>query len=619
MSSTLTLSLVGTSVRAERGDVPDGFWWRLISEWGSNGAQPGQVVDVSVDRVLGRKDWLRTACQQFGVGIVWGDSLRRLLESNRAERARLAQILADPPALTAAQVGNRLAGTRFTRELRSFQVENLGTLLALDNGANFSVPGAGKTTTALAVYEAERAAGRVTRMLVVAPLSAFDAWERGVDECFDGEKPSIAPVTTSTLVNTEILLVNYHRLDARFGELAEWVRGEPTLLLLDEAHRMKRGWDGRFGSACLNMALLAGRRDILTGTPAPQSPQDLVALVDFLWPGQARRILPRGALTPPLPADAGAQIANAIRPIFVRTKKSDLQLKEITKRVVMVEPSDLQLQIYAALRDRYQGALPVSMNDRARLARMGQVVMYLLEAATNPKLLSAGSAGGDDVFRHPPLDVPPGSGLWDLLRRYNEHETPAKFAQLAQIIQDNAEQDRKTLVWTNFVRNIHALQRMLARYEPAAVYGAIPAEISSPTADVTRERELARFRDSTSGCMVLLANPAAMSEGVSLHHDTHDAVYLDRTFNAGQYLQSVDRIHRLGLEANQDTNVTFLITRGTIDELINDRVGAKAELLGQMLEDPDIGTVALPSDEDYGEAVDIDDLEALFRHLRGEK
>ena len=62
----------------------------------------------------------------------------------------------------------------------------------------------------------------------------------------------------------------------------------------------------------------------------------------------------------------------------------------------------------------------------------------------------------------------------------------------------------------------------------------------------TRESELGRFR-SESDCLVLLANPAALGEGVSLHETCNDAIYLERTFNAGQYLQSLDRIHRLGL------------------------------------------------------------------------
>jgi SAM-dependent methyltransferase len=62
-------------------------------------------------------------------------------------------------------------GTRFSRRLRSFQIRDLGKLLALPNGSNFSVPGAGKTAVAYALYECERTARRVERLLIVAPLT----------------------------------------------------------------------------------------------------------------------------------------------------------------------------------------------------------------------------------------------------------------------------------------------------------------------------------------------------------------------------------------------------------------------------------------------------------------
>ncbi|MCJ1715100.1 DEAD/DEAH box helicase [Curtobacterium sp. VKM Ac-2922] len=613
--NTLQLELHGTMVRALRGTTPWGFWLRLLNEWGADGSTPGASVEFGVERVVGHREWLRPACVQYSVRIEWDDALRAVIQSNQAQRRALGVALQTQPVLSEEAVLARLEGSRFTRQLRSFQIRDLGKVLALDHAANFSVPGAGKTTVALAAYEAERTAERVERLLVVAPISAFDAWKSGVGECFAGEKPTIAVVGTSIPDGAEILVVNYHRLDSRFDELAAWVQEKPTMVVLDEAHRMKRGWDGTFGAASLNMGFLATRRDVLTGTPAPQSPQDLVALLDFLWPGQAMRVLPQDALATPTPPDAGHLIADAVRPLFVRTKKSELDLEPPNHFVIKVEPSPLQAQIYDALRNQYAGQFNVPFNDRARFARMGRTVMYLLEAATNPRLLTAGSDEADD-FQYPPLHVAPDTRLWDLIKQYNEVELPAKFEQVAALVRTNAENKRKTLIWTNFVRNMPALQRLLRRYNPAAIYGAIPSEVSDPRAEITRETELARFRDETSDCWVLLANPAAMSEGVSLHKTAHDAIYLDRTFNAGQYLQSVDRIHRLGLDEGIETNVTFLVTAGTIDEVVSDRVAEKAARLGEMLDDADIATMTLPSPEDHAAPIDVADVAALLQHVR---
>lgn len=603
-------------------DVPDGFWLELIAEWGAAGVHPGRKIQLRIERFLAGLGWLGPACRRYGVSLEWDPSLKQLLIAAHQNRNALNTALSDQSPLHPGDVLDSLRNTRFDldrRALRPFQLRDVGKLLSLPHGANFSVPGAGKTAAAYAVYEAQRAAGRVQQMLVVAPLSAFDAWQSEVDSCFrEAQRPAVAPVSENVPSDAEIALVNYHRLARNYGSLAKWVRQRKTLVLLDEAHRMKRGWEGQWGTACLNLAFLAERRDILTGTPAPQSVSDLLALVDFLWPGQASRVVPDDALRSPPPPDAGRIAGRALGPLFVRTRKSELGLRPPDIKVRLVEPDELQSAIYASLRDEYAGTLELSMGDRVQLARYGDIVMYLLEAATNPHLLSAGSATGDSLsFQHPPLDIPPGSRLWDLLQQYNRFETPTKFRVLAQMVADNAAQGRKTLIWSNFVRNLLSLERMFAHLRPALIYGAIPSATSAPEAARTREEELDRFRHD-SNCVLLLANPASMSEGVSLHETCHDAIYVERTFNAGQYLQSVDRIHRLGLAPDQETRITFLVTTNTIDEVVDDRVREKAERLGEILDDPDLTTMALPDDEDYGPSIDTHaDLVALFAHLRG--
>lgn len=600
-------------------DVPDNFWLTVRAEWGSTGRRPAQAITVPVERFLAQIAWLGPACRRYGVGLDWDERTRGLVGSSNRERRELDEALNGPPVLTPEQAVARLDGTRFSRSLKDFQARDLGRLLSLGHGANFSVPGAGKTTVQYAVYEAERAAGRVEQMLVVAPLSAFDAWTTEAGECFD-DPPVVHRFADSIPADTEVLVVNYQRLASYYETFAEWVTSRPTLVVLDEAHRMKRGWAGEWGSACLSLAYLAERRDILTGTPAPQGTLDMATLIDYLWPNQARRILPADTLVTVPPPDAGHRIAQRIHPLFVRTTKRELGLEDTDSKIVPVELEGLQRDIYRALRDQYAGAFDLDSRDRVTLAQMGEIVMYLLEAATNPALLVAGSSSYDPIeFRHPPLEIPADAGLGQLIVDYHRYETPAKYRTLAGMLRDNASDGRKTLVWSNFVRNLETLhKRDLIALQPAMIHGGIPSEISAPRAPLTREQEIARFREDPN-CKVLLANPAAMSEGISLHDICHDAIYLDRTFNAGQFLQSVDRIHRLGLKPGTETRIRFLVTKGTVDEVVDRRVTTKASRLGEMLNDTDIVTMALPDDEDYGAVIDAqEDLEALFTHLRGE-
>ncbi|MEV6873977.1 DEAD/DEAH box helicase [Amycolatopsis sp. NPDC051128] len=611
-------------VIAERDSrVPDNFWAQLREIWGYDG-DPARRVRVPLSRFRANLKWLRPACQRYGVGIDWDPQVVALVRKATEERQQLDKVVGSVAGLTVDEVEARLAGSRFRRLLKQFQLRDLGRLLALPNGANFSVPGAGKTTVAYATYEAERVASRVSQMLVVAPISAFDSWQTEVDECFKSDDvPTVDIYSGDYLTDAEILVVNYHRLASRYDDIAKWVSREPTLVLLDEAHRMKAGRSGTHGSACLDIAFSATRRDILTGTPAPQAPSDFVALLDFLWPDQARRLLPADALRSRPPDDVMHRVGDAIKPLFVRTRKRELGLTQPVMQLRHVPLEGLHRDIYMALRDRYAGMFSMTMSDRAELGRMGTVTMYLLEAASNPHLLAAGSSDDDPpVFRHPPLPVEPGSRLWDLIQRYNQYETPPKIIEVMRMVRENAEADppRKTLVWSNFVRNLRTMERMLEPYKPALIYGGVPSELNRPLVERTREGELKRFREDPE-CMVLLANPAAMSEGVSLHLDCHDAIYLDRTFNAGQYLQSIDRIHRLGLPDDVETRLTFLVTASTIDEVVDERIVIKARALSDMLDDPDLVTMALPGeDEDeYGVVLDeVGDVTAVLAHLRGE-
>jgi len=378
---------------------------------------------------------------------------------------------------------------------------------------------------------------------------------------------------------------------------------------------MKRGWEGKWGAACLRLAYAATRRDVLTGTPSPQGPEDLVALLDFLWPTVGRKRLPQEASLKGGGRKVVTAVSKALRPLYVRTRKAELGLTDPSFTVVTVNLRGIHREIYGALKNQYAGMFKVSIPDRLEFVRLGHVVMYLIEAATNPALLVAGSSKLDPVvFRHPPLEIPGKGRLIELLRSIGEYEMPEKFKILAKLIHENASMDRKTLVWTNFVRNITTLERMFKRLQPAIIHGGIPMSPQSPNVR-SRPGEIKRFREDPK-CLVMIANPAAAGEGLSLHHECHDAIYLDRTFNAGQYLQSLDRIHRLGLPENTETRFTLLLATDTIDEVIDSRIRVKAERMGTLLDDPDLATMALPDEEEYGVPLeDRADVRALLEHL----
>ncbi|RII19718.1 hypothetical protein DSC45_06880 [Streptomyces sp. YIM 130001] len=481
--------------------------------------------------------------------------------------------------------------------LSEFQRRDIAKLLSLQHGANFSVPGAGKTRVALAVYAAQKEQEKVSRVLVVCPKSAYEAWESEAALSFQD------PLRTQIMERsrngwTEMLIVNYERLDRALPSLASWLKAAPSMIILDEAHRMKLGVRGTYGAACMALGPLARRRLILTGTPAPNGSRDLESLLGFVWPGHGQRSVTR--------AVAGGDLAHAssvLRPLFTRTTKNELGLPPMDLSMRYVDLPDLHRDIYNSMVNGSSGT------ERDDLSSLGKTALRLLMAATSPALVLAGASRHEPLaYQLPPLQIPAGSSLYSLLQSLPDYEMSPKYKEAAAIVAENARRGRKTLIWTTFVRSLTTLAKLLSEYEPAVVHGGTP----------DREEELRRFR-ADKDCMVLISNPATLGEGISLHRTCHDAVYVERDFVAGRFLQSLDRIHRLGLASDMETRVTVLAASGTVDEVVAARLQLKLDFMGRILDDPTVQQLAyLEEEPSVAAGLAPSDVQALLQHVNRE-
>jgi SNF2 family DNA or RNA helicase len=499
-------------------------------------------------------------------------------------------------------------------------MRDVGRLLSLAHGANFSVPGAGKTTSLLACYEALRARDGIDRLLVVAPKNAFLAWEDEVTECFPdpNRRPSVRRIAggaTRALAaldeDPEIALITYQFLPNVLTDVKLWSTRNATHIVLDESHRAKSGANGVYALAALQLSGTARRRDILSGTPMPNSPEDLRAQIEFLWPGQ--RILPETKLRTDSGDSTIREVQQSVAPLYVRTTKRELQLPPLSPTPVHVELGPLQRELYELLRSeakRIAHKLPAG--DMRLLRKLGQHVMVMLEAASNPMLL----ASLDSLSELRGADASSAS-VWELLRECAQKEQPAKVAKVVELVDDAlaSNSSHKVLIWTSFVQNVLLLERLLARHGPVTLYGAI-ATGSDEDFD-TREGRIRRFHEDQT-CRVMIANPAACGEGISLHRACHHAIYLDRTFNAAHYLQSIDRIHRLGLRQDVPMRVDILEARWTIDIRIAKRLKSKIDSMSTILNDPGLAALAYdPLDvvEEFPGGIQADDLEDIIDHI----
>ncbi|MEU2013845.1 DEAD/DEAH box helicase, partial [Nocardia sp. NPDC019302] len=396
----------------------------------------------------------------------------------------------------------------------------------------------------------------------------------------------------------EVRIVNYERLDRSLGRLATWLRSGPSMIVLDEAHRMKLGANGTYGGACLALGPLASRRLILTGTPAPNGAKDLENLLSFVWPGHGKRVV-----TDAVRGGDLAYASSVLRPLFTRTTKGELGLPPFEPKVRYLDMPPLHAEVYEALKGNFSAR---AEGSRKSIEALGRAMLRLLMAAISPALLLEGASRYEPLeYQLPPLEPSPGDSLFELLQKLPRIELSPKYQETLRIVADNVANGRKTLVWTTFVRSLTTLEKLLSSYNPAVVYGGTP----------DRDEQLRRFRKDPE-CNVLISNPATLGEGISLHQVCHDAVYVDRDFMAGRFLQSLDRIHRLGLAPDTETRVTILVTRDTVDEVVRLRLDEKLEFMGRILDDPGVQQLAdLQEEPAVGAGMDVADIRALLRHL----
>lgn len=327
--------------------------------------------------------------------------------------------------------------------------------------------------------------------------------------------------------------------------------------------------------------------------------KDLENLFSFVWPGTGRRQVVQAVASGDL-----AAASRQLSPLFTRTTKAELGLPKVSIAIRRVELTPLHREVYDALLGQVSARALGSQED---LTSLGRILIYLMMAATTPSLLSVGTTRYEPLaYQVGPLDMPGDSTLSELLKTLPAYELAPKFQQVIDIVARNAALGRKTLVWSTFIRNLTTLKQLLEPHSPALVHGG--------TKD--REGEILRFREDPS-CMVLLSNPATLGEGISLHHECHDAIYVDRDFAAGRFLQSVDRIHRLGLPPDTETRITVLSSVDTIDEVVEQRLGAKISFMRQILDDPTLQVLEdLDEEPITGGGLTPSDTQALIGHIR---
>ena len=490
------------------------------------------------------------------------------------------------------------------RTLKPYQLLPVQHMLDIQNAANFSIPGSGKTTMTYAVYDKLKSNSNIDQLFVVGTLSSFKPWEEEFTNCFGLPyennvlryvgTPNERIILSNKFSNFEVILTNIPIVSNDFQILKENLfRDKNIMLVLDESHHIKSfAENATYANTMINIGKFAKKRIILTGTPMPHSWPDLWSQITFLYPNErvlGSRLTYKSTIEK---TDAAHHISDKIYFLWTRVthKQMKSDLPEMRPEICNVHMSPLQNKIYRALESDWISTLEresdFGINELNELKRTR--TLRLLQCVTNPSTI---------IRKDVEFDLEPyETDNVDIIKELeNYKEVPNKMMKAAALATKLAEQGKNVIIWVVFRYNVKYLCDLLAEMNPIGISGEIPTETNDVKEVMGRDELVQIFKNNTG--KIMIATLGSIAESVSLHRNEkgepvcQNAIYLERNFNAGQFMQSLFRLYRIGSPLKIPVNNIFLSSTfndghtGTIDDEIHERLTQRTDRMFRLMND----------------------------------
>lgn len=451
-------------------------------------------------------------------------------------------------------------------ELRDYQEEGFCWLARLAHwgvGACLADDmGLGKTLQALALLLTRAPQGPT---LIVAPTSVCGNWEAEARKF----APTLNPIAFGSGDRQQLLdrLQPFDMLICSYGllqqeDVAAMLAGVPwETAILDEAQAIKNATTKRSRAA---MALQAGFKLILTGTPIENHLRELWNLFQFINPGllgSLESFNQRFAI--PIERDRDKQardrLKKLVQPFLLRRRKSQVlaELPPRTEIALRVELSVEEMAFYEAL--RRQALTTLADSNAAAGERHLQIlaeIMRLRRACCHPRLIDAN------------LALP-----------------SAKLECFGEILAELLENGHKALVFSQFVDHLQIAREHLDGENISYQY------LDGSTRASDRRKRVNAFQAGEGD--VFLISLKAGGTGLNLTAADY-VIHLDPWWNPAVEDQASDRAHRIGQQ--RPVTIYRLVAAGTIEEKIIDLHRHKRDLADSLLEGADAGA-KLSTDE----------------------
>ena len=494
------------------------------------------------------------------------------------------------------------------RELKDHQKKSFFHLCKAKCAANFSVPGSGKTAVVLAFYEKLKLENKVDALFVIGPRNCYHSWNTEFNLTLN-RNPKLKILDESqqqrkkiyeTHLTSELYACHFATLTNDIEYLQKFLLNKNFLIVIDEAHNIKK-IGGKWSSAILKLGNLSEYKVILTGTPMPQDFKDFYNYLDFLYEkneiissyekAQIEVFMENKKFD-----EATVLINSKIYPFFSRVTKKQLNLsKPNFLKPYYIKMNPIEDKIHQAIITKIRffskkdylkkkNLNLIRSIQKARMIRLRQTCSYVRNLIT---AIPEDIKQGDENLLE-------GEDLQSLISTYDLKEKPAKLLKLKSIVINLIKNNKKVIIWSTFLKTIELIKKELEG-EKINI-----KEITGKTKLEDRENIKDEFNDNSSKLEVIIANPQACSESISLHKSCQNAIYYDLNYNTAEFLQSLDRIHRVGGSEDNPVYYHFLQYENSIDIKVHKRVFEKADRQMQVIESENL-TFSHSDGENWGD------------------
>lgn len=422
--------------------------------------------------------------------------------------------------------------------------------------------GTGKSLTAIAITGALSQAGRIRRVLIVAPLSILGVWEEEFQK-FAAFPYALAVLSGSSAKKLDtlrhmngtalqVVVVNYESAWRLEKALTAW---HPDLIIADEGHKIKTH-NIAASKAMHRMGAKASYRLLLTGTVITNKAIDVFSQYKFLNPAiygnsfYAFRnryfdMVGYGNHTPVLKKSMEGELTEKLHSISYRATKAEcLDLPETTDVIRQIELEPAALRIYRGLIKESYAELAngevTATNILTRLLRLSQ--------------LTGGFLGNDETAAV-------------------EQVSAAKLSALEDILDGAMAEGKKLVIIARFLPEIRAICKLLEKR--GLGYSYITGEVKN------RDEQVARFQKEPE-VMAFVGQIATAGLGITLTAAS-TMVFYSLDYSMSNFEQTKARIHRVG--QRMPCTYLYLVARGTVDEKVLAALESKADLARTLVDD----------------------------------